>query len=167
MPTSGGSRVVRSAKAATTHAGRAAIERQRRKGLEPRTADAVRTTATPPRSRTARFTKVGRGVKYEAELHTGPRRILRRKAGRSVSGRRDRRRVRGFLGLLRRPLLLQALPGLLRVVFLRRLVGHDGPSHDLGCAHGLTTVLHETGHPDGAGNPERKWSTDHAAHPTP
>src|SRR2546423_1592647 len=120
---------------ATTHAGRAAIGQRRKDSGWPMP---FGSTATPPRSGTAR-SMVEREMNVPTRtLRPGRPYPLKRQPNRqprgagSVAGGRDQGRFRRVLGLLRRPLLLQALAGLLHGVPLRRLVGHDGPSHDIG-----------------------------------
>ena len=101
-------------------------------GPELRSADAARTIAAPPRS-TA--TRVDHWTVWDGSgRRTLPKRrcLAGRGTVRSAAVRREQRWLRGVLGFLGRPLLLQRLPGLLHVALLRRLAGHDGPSHSLG-----------------------------------
>jgi len=53
------------------------------------------------------------------------------------------------------------LPGFFMVLFCGDLSDTTVLSHNLGYAHGARDGATGTGHPDGAGNPERKWSDDH------
>src|SRR5882724_9668679 len=64
-----------------------------------------------------------------------------------MAGRGNHGRFRRVLGLLRRALLLDAPARLLRAVFLRRLVGHDGPSLQHQGASSGPTAQGENGQP--------------------
>src|SRR6266540_1938830 len=122
-------RWIRACSAAPSHATAHAVGgsgRYRRKGVEPGRPRRIRTVAPPPRSAAVRATGSG-------QTDVGPEPWAR-----SVSSRRNQRRLVRVLGLLRRPLLLQSFAWLLHVALLRRLVGHDGPSSQhqdgaLGC----------------------------------